>query len=121
MQDKKELIDKTKFIDFSQVVENFEDDWSMFQFSLDIFNQSYPDPIKTIDEVFERNDSEEIHRTMHSLKGVFKQIGARSLSESFGNFEAMAEEGKIDEVKKGCMEIKPDIEELLKDIASIKE
>lgn len=112
MDEKPDIFDKFEVIDYEMIQENFEGDLEMAQFSANLFLETYPDILNTVQEIINKKDAKELNEKAHSLKGVTNQIGARKVGHIFYKLEVMGSQGETEGSEEIFAELKPLLEKL---------
>jgi len=120
MEDKKANIDALETIEFDVLNDNFEGDWSMVEFAINLFQENYSDPYSKLKKVVESGDCAEIRNAAHSIKGVVHQLGAKGLVDQLQVMEDEAKDSNIDQVKEILISLKLGLNQLVKDIEALK-
>ena len=89
----------TEPIDLKEVLERVQDDKDLLLELFDIFQEDYKVKRKTIDELVEKKDFEQLKAIAHSLKGASGNISAKKVHAIFIQLEQMAKNKDLSQAK----------------------
>lgn len=84
-----------KAIDVEELLERVQDDKELLLELLDIFCEDYKEKRKSLDEIVQNNDYEQVKSIAHSLKGASGNISAKALREIFVKLEEMGKNSDV--------------------------
>ena len=74
-------------INFTQMMVSFDNNTESVRMLLEVFIEDHSDDIEVINELITKGNAEEVHRKVHSLKGVGGNLGADNIKKIAGQIE----------------------------------
>ncbi len=74
-------------INFTQMMDSFDNDTESVRMLLEVFIEDHSDDIEVMRELIAKGNAEEVHRKVHSLKGVGGNLGADNIKNLSGQIE----------------------------------
>lgn len=74
-------------INFTQMMDSFDNDTESVRMLLEVFIEDHSDDIDVMRDLIAKGNAEEVHRKVHSLKGVGGNLGADNIKNLSGQIE----------------------------------
>jgi HPt (histidine-containing phosphotransfer) domain-containing protein len=111
----------TKIFDPDEVLEQIGGDKDLLVDIINIFIDTYPEDLKTLQESIEEGDTETIRKNAHRMKGSVSNFGKYRAFESAKSIEDLAKEGNLSKMPEMYNELATNLTDLENEVIKYRD
>lgn len=113
--------DTTAAFEISEAMKHVDNDTELLKEIIEVFSESYPELMTQIETAIKTENSEDLHRAAHSLKGMVSNFGAKAVFDTAFNLEMMGKNNIMEKAEIEFVKLQSEIMQLEVELQSKSE